>query len=125
MLTVFTEGGEKAKEGNDQTKARANHNTAIERTIGIEHPLATNPTKEKGKIDKKAKDEAVEAGTDQTLKPVATAAFLDTMPETVEGGRTIKKRSKRKHQTKQAKKQETTSRSWMNSTCNLRSTSHM
>jgi hypothetical protein len=126
MLTVFTEGGEKAKEENDQTKARANHSTAIETTIEIEHPSATSPTKEKGKADKKAKDEAqVEAGTDRTLKPVATAAFLDTMPETVEGDRTMRKRSKRKHQTKDAKKQETTSRSWMNSTCNLRSMSPM
>jgi hypothetical protein len=65
MLTVFTEEGGKAKEENDQTKARANHSTAIETTIEIEHPSATSPTKEKVKVDKKAKDEAqVEAETD-------------------------------------------------------------
>jgi hypothetical protein len=123
MLTVFTEGGEKAKEENDQTKERANHITAIETTTEIEHSSATNPTKEKGKADKKAKDEAqVEAATDRTLKPVATATSQDTMPETVEEDKTMRSKSKRKHRTNKAKKSETTFRSWMNSTCNLRNT---
>jgi hypothetical protein len=123
MLTVFTEGGEKAKEENDQTKERANHSTAIETTTEIEHSSATNPTKEKGKADKKAKDEAqVEAETDRILKPVATAAFQDTMPETVEEDKTMRSKSKRKHRTNKAKKSETTFRSWMNSTCNLHNT---
>jgi hypothetical protein len=123
MLTVFTEGGEKAKEENDQTKERANHSTAIETTTEIEHSPATNPTKEKGKADKKAKDEAqVEAATDRTLKPVATATSQDTMPETVEEDKTMRSKSKRKHRTNKAKKSETTFRSWMNSTCNLHNT---
>ncbi len=93
------EGGEKAKEENDQIKARANHSTAIETTTEIEHSSATSPTKEKGKGDKKAKDEAqvVEAETDRTLKPVATAAFQDTMPETVEEDKTMRSKSNRKH----------------------------
>ncbi len=112
MLTVFTEEGEKEEEENDQTKARANHSTGIETTTEIEHPSTTSPTKEKGKVDKKAKDEAqVEAGTDRTLKPVATAAFQDTIPETVDEDKTMRRKSKRKHRTNKAKNQETTFRS--------------
>ena len=126
MPTVFTEGGENAKEENDQTKARANRNMAVETTIEIEHLSATSPTKEKVKVNKKGKDEAqAEVVTNRTLRPVATAASLDTMPVTVGEGRMMRKRNKRNHQTNEAKKQETTFRSWMNSTCNLRKTSPM
>ena len=85
---------------------------AIETTIEIEHLSATSPTKEKGKVDKKGKDEAkAEVETDRTLRPVATAAFLDTMPGIVGEGRMMRKRNKRNHQTNEAKKQETTFRS--------------
>jgi hypothetical protein len=73
MLTVFTEGGEKAKEENDQIKEKGNHNMATDTIIETEPLSATNPIKEreKGKADKKARDAAqAEVGIDPPLRPV-------------------------------------------------------
>ncbi len=75
-------------------------------TIETEPLSVTNPTKEKGKekVDKKAKGAAqAEAGTDRILRPVATATFLGTMPETAKEDRTMKKKKQEKTPNKRGK----------------------
>jgi hypothetical protein len=60
MLTVFTEGGEKAKEKADQTKERESRNLAIVKTTtetGRLLQTGPNRRKEKARTAKKAKEE--------------------------------------------------------------------
>ncbi len=70
ILTVFTEGGEKAKEKNGHTKAKENHNTAIDTTTTEIEPLSAgdkpNQGKGKGKGRQKGKGRGTGKGGNRT-----------------------------------------------------------
>jgi hypothetical protein len=111
MLTVFTEGGEKAKKKNLSNKGKGKPKYGNRDNNRDKTSIGDKPNKGKGKGRQKGKGrDKAEVETDRTLRPVATAAFLDTMLETVGEDRMMRKRNKKNHQTNEAKKQETTFR---------------